>query len=137
MRSNKWLKAKRKELLRKYKYFLSYPKRLKRLKTIELVWAPHMGHLVFGWCELYKNRTKEIAINNVFRDERIPDQIVMGILWHELLHVFCSYQVDYRGKIWHTARHKLFCDIDLLNQRVDNWTQKHSKFIDYLYKIEK
>lgn len=125
MRDNEWLKAKFEGLYNGH--FYDVP----RLNNIEISFG-RKAKRRFGSIKMARNKeTSFITINGVFRDEKIPEQIICSVIAHEMCHYahgFCSplpkkYDAPHAGGIIKRELKKR--DLHILEEYEKNWTRAH------------
>ncbi|RME55307.1 hypothetical protein D6777_01070 [Candidatus Woesearchaeota archaeon] len=94
MRDEEWLAKRMNDI-----WDLLFPD-MKRLNNVVVrfkgKWKNKFGHI-----KRLKNKDTEIAVNAIFKDERIPEYIIDLTLAHELVHYFHGFNSPYEKKYKH------------------------------------
>ena len=89
MRDNLWLSGRLEEL---WKVFFSDVVRLNEVKVRFLgKWKNKFGHI-----KRLKDKSSEIVINGLFKDEKIPDYIVDLTIAHEIVHYMHGFNSPHK-----------------------------------------
>ncbi len=97
MRDDKWLSQRLEQM-----WEMLFPD-LKPLNKVQIrfkgKWKNKFGHIT-----RLKNKDTEIAINGLFKDERIPEYIIDTTIAHELVHYMHGFHSPYPQKYKHPHR---------------------------------
>ena len=120
MRDDIWLNQRLDQI-----WLLLFPE-LAKLNKVKARFKGHWKNK-FGHIKLVKNKDTEIAINSIFKDQRVPEYIIDITLAHELVHYMHGFNSPHQRKYRHPHKGGIV-DKELINRGFGHLIVKEKRF---------